>query len=357
MVPTDFGNADRFPKNTSHLPESSTRPTRELPSSSIIPSTSFGGLVNFGTSPTETEFSQTTREILSDAWAPGTRITYRSAWKLWADWCIQRELDPLSAPIPPILNYLSDAFDAGKAYRTINLYRSAISFYHIPVNSIPIGKHPLVCKLLKGIRFRRPPTPKYYSTWDVNLLLDLFQSWEDNDSLSLKLLSFKLTTLLCLISIKRISDVKALDISHRQFSPQGVFFSVHRRTKTNIHQVFYPAFPLNDKLCVVRCLLTYEDKTKSIRHPSHSQLLISYCKPHLPVSSTTLARWIRTVMTMANIDVSKFGAHSTRSAVSTKLIQSGGSLSDLLKAANWSSESTFKSFYFRPEHHVSMSLL
>ncbi|XP_056409862.1 uncharacterized protein LOC130334535 [Hyla sarda] len=357
MVPSTSTSLNRLPPDSSVLSRSSPRSSWQFPPSDLVRSTHPYCLANIGNSGTTSSFSFTTRELLSDAWAPGTRSAYRSAWKVWVRWCSQRDLDPLQASVSDILNFLSASFDSGKAYRTINLYRSAISATHPLIDFIPAGKHPLVCRLLKGIRFRRPPLPKYNSTWDVNLILDLFVSWEDNDSLSLKFLSFKLTVLLCLISIKRISDVRALDISRMQYSPEGVIFTVYRRTKTNLHSVFYPAFPHQHKLCVVRCLRSYELRTQSLRSSSSSQLLISFCRPHRPVSSTTLARWVKLTMGMADIDISTFGAHSTRGAVSTKLFQSGATLSDILKAANWSSDSTFKTFYFKPQSHVSMTLL
>ena len=185
----------------------------------------------------------------------------------------------------------------------------------------------------------------------------MFASWGDNSDLSLKLLSIKLTVLLCLISVKRVSDVRALDISRRQFSPQGVLFSIVRRTKTGITSVFYPSFPDHPLLCVVRCLRAYELRTSDLRTANSSQLLVSYVRPHSPVSSASLARWVRTAMEMAGIDVTMFGAHSTRSAMATKVLVSGGSLSDLLRAADWSSESTFRQFYFRPQDHISLSVI
>ena len=267
------------------------------------------------------------------------------------------QVDPIRAPASLVVNYLADSFESGKSFSSINVYRSAISAYHCPVDSLPIGKHPLVCRLLRGIRFQRPPRPRYQATWDVSKVLDMFARWEDNSDLPLRLLSIKLTVLLCLVSIKRVSDVKALDISRRQFSPQGVKFSVIRRTKTGIQSVFYPFFPAHPLLCVVRCLQVYELQTASLRSPGLSQLLVSYVKPHFPVSSATLARWVRMAMDMAGIDVSLFGAHSARGAMATKVVTSGGSLSDLLVAADWSSETTFRHFYFRPQEHVSMAVL
>ncbi|XP_056416156.1 integrase/recombinase xerD homolog [Hyla sarda] len=334
MVPSNLGDDYRFSSNSTSTSFNFIESCGGTSSSHNVQSTYSCGLARLGDSNSNPGFS--TRDILSDAWAQGTKSAYRSAWKLWYDWCSRQSVDPIHAPLNYILNYLSMSFEIGKAYRKINVYRSAISSYHAPILSVPISKHPLVCKLMKGIKFRRPPMPKYSSTWDVNALLDLFLSWEDNDSLSLQHLSFKLTVLLCLISFKRTSDVKALDLSRRQFYPNGVQFTVYRRTKTNIHSVFYPAFPQQQKLCVVHCLKSYEQRTQHIRNPSFPQLLISFRKPFMPVSSPTLARWIRQTMSMAGIDISLFGAHSTRGAMSTKVCQAGGSLSDIMKAANWS---------------------
>ncbi|KAJ1105692.1 hypothetical protein NDU88_003097, partial [Pleurodeles waltl] len=91
------------------------------------------------------------------------------------------------------------------SYRTINLYRSAISMNHSNIDGNPIGSHPLICRLLKGVKLSKPPSAKYSYIWDVSLVLNLFLSWPDNPRLSLKILSAKLTMLLCLISIKRTS--------------------------------------------------------------------------------------------------------------------------------------------------------
>ena len=51
------------------------------------------------------------------------------------------------------------------------------------------------------------------------------------------------------------------------------------------------------------------------------KLLISYRKPQGPVSRDTIARWIKTVMLRAGIDISKFTAHSVRTAVTSKAKQ------------------------------------
>ena len=52
-------------------------------------------------------------------------------------------------------------------------------------------------------------------------------------------------------------------------------------------------------------------------------------------------------MEKAGIDTSSFGAHSTRGAATSAAKSLGLSISDIMSAANWSRESTFKKFYCR----------
>ena len=47
------------------------------------------------------------------------------------------------------------------------------------------------------------------------------------------------------------------------------------------------------------------------------------------------------------MDTSIYNGHSTRSALSSKAASSGVTVSDILQAADWSSEETFQRFYHR----------
>ena len=69
--------------------------------------------------------------------------------------------------------------------------------------------------------------------------------------------------------------------------------------------------------------------------------------PHLPVSSSTIARWIKKSLEEARLDP-MFSAHSTRSAASTAAAMSGISTMIMIRAG-WSSKDTFCKFYYRPQ--------
>lgn len=219
-----------------------------------------------------------------------------------------------------------------------------------------MGQDPLLCRLLRGMHLTRPPGPLYSSLWDVSTIFALLQGWPDNDDLSLKQLSAKLALLLCLLSFRRVSDVRAFDYDGVSFSPQGVTFAVSRRTKTHCTSVSYPYLSADPSLCVVRCLSSYLARTESSCSPSAHKLLISFVKPFKPVSCTTIARWIRWLLTLAAIDRS-FGAHSVRGAAASAADSAGGSIADIMRVADWSRESTFRTFYVRPSPHVANVLL
>jgi hypothetical protein len=79
-------------------------------------------------------------------------------------WCDQRKINPLSTSIETIVEFLTGQYKEGKAYRSINVYRSALSAVLPLIDSWKVGSHPLVSQLLRGIFNLRPPQAKYSHT-------------------------------------------------------------------------------------------------------------------------------------------------------------------------------------------------
>ncbi|XP_063312459.1 integrase/recombinase xerD homolog [Pelobates fuscus] len=357
LVSSIIGNVDRFPTTVAGHSLPLNQPRGNESRTGQPRPTATDGMAHFRRSWNLEEVSQTTLSLLAESWAPGTRRAYGSAWRKWSDWCMGQSMDPISASTEAVLQFLTLLFEAGKAFRTINLYRSAISAGHMGLDGTPIGKHALICRLLKGIRLTRPPQTRYSSFWDVNVMLRLIESWPMNQELSLKQLSAKLLMLFCLLSCKRVADVRALDWHARVFTPNEVSFNISRRTKSSTKEASYPALPDNPNLCPVLCLKEYEHRTASLRPGQIHPLFISFKRPHLPVSTATLARWIKWLLSMAGIDTSIFSAHSVRGAMASKASMLGCKLEDILRAADWSNESTFRNFYLRPVQHISNTVV
>jgi len=73
-----------------------------------------------------------------------------------------------------------------------------------------------------------------------------------------------------------------------------------------------------------------------------THLFLSWIGNHDPVTSSTIAQWLRTSLFEAAV---VFKAHSVRGALGSTAAWAGVTTSDILKAADWSSEGTFQTFY------------
>ena len=101
------------------------------------------------------------------------------------------------------------------------------------------------------------------------------------------------------------------------------------------------------RICPFVHLKEYIDRTSSLRQ-NVTQLFISYVKPHKPVTSGTLARWMLDALKQSSIDVDKFKAHSIRGASTSKAVNMGVSINDIIFTADWTNIRTFEKFYHRP---------
>ena len=74
--------------------------------------------------------------------------------------------------------------------------------------------------------------------------------------------------------------------------------------------------------------------------------MIRFRKPHRAVIKDTVARWVKSTLANADIDVTNFATHSTQAASTSYSINKAGlSLAQALKTAGWAGGSTFAKFY------------
>ena len=160
--------------------------------------------------------------------------------------------------------------------------------------------------------------------------------------------------LAALITAARSSSVNKMNLCFRYSKPNGVLFKVPGLTKCAglkmpLQNLFLASFPPGKRLCFVKYLKQYEKVTENSWQKTENTpnlLFISYVKPHKPVTSATIARWVKTVLSLTGID-DIFTAHSTRGASTSAAVRAGVALPDIMEAADWSRESTFKKFYCR----------
>lgn len=137
-----------------------------------------------------------------------------------------------------------------------------------------------------------------------------------------------------------------------EFGDGGCIFYINKLLKTTkpgskLLRVCFKAFPMDKQLCVLVHLQEYLHHTKGIRGNA-KRLLLAHEKPHKPVSTDTISRWIKTVLQQANIDTSILKAHSTRAAATSAAHFNQISIDVVMASVGWSSGNTFAKFYKKP---------
>ena len=346
--------------SASVLSDSSNRLNGSPTHSPDVPSSSSGRISHLQQRYQAEGIPRNATILLISATRNSTQKTYESSWKRWCSWCDRRETDRISAFLNSILSFLADCFDEGLQYRSLNVLRSELSSTHPKIDGYPVGQHPYVLNLMKGILNNRPPKPRYSYTWDVRQVTEYIEKMGNNSSLSLKQLSLKLATLLAITCPKRVSSMARLYINHLGLSPEGATFTLTRPTKTSRPDetvtAFFSSFQTNLVLCPVDCLNSYISITKPFRNLSGKEpniLFISHIKPHRAVTTATVARWIRSILKDAGIDTSIFKTHSVRGAATSAAVNAFVPLQEILNMADWSNPSTFQRFYYRPVFSTS----
>ena len=244
---------------------------------------------------------------------------------------------------------LHDVLDLG--YSAINMARSALSSF-IAVEGLDIGKHPTICRFMRGVFKLKPALPRYNVIWDANMVLNYLKTISPIAGVSLKLLTHKLVMLMLLLSGQRgqtihLTHIKNIDINPNRF--HVVIGDPVKTTKPGAHieQLKFKAYAPDKRLCVHFVLQEYLRRTLIIRG-KEMRLFISHVKPHNAVSRSTISRWTKECMQSAGINLNIFAPHSTRTASTSKAVNSKLQLSTILRTAGWTSANTFTKYYKKP---------
>jgi len=249
-----------------------------------------------------------------------------------------------------VIEFLTEQYNKGLGYSALNTARGALSSLGIRLESFPAGSHPTVVRFMKGVYNLRTPSTRTTETWDVNKVLNHLRKLSPVKTLTLKDLTLKLTMLLGLTNAARAQTLHVISYKLSKKTSSGYLLKFNSLLKQSrpgfdCSSLVLKAYPPDRRLCVVTVLREYLSRTKPCRKDCDDSLLLSYVKPYKPVSRDTISRWIRVVMLRSGIDVNRYTAHSVRAAATSKAKAMMVPISDILKTAGWSQESTFSKFY------------
>ena len=246
-------------------------------------------------------------QIYLESWRPKTREIYLVYIKKWIQFCVERGLDYRCPEVSGVFLFLFQLFQKGYICSLWPL--RALTFERL-------SKRMVMLFLLA--------TSQRVQTLLTLKVTDIF--WADNE----QTVVFRLSELL----------------KH------------HRRGSLGI--LTLKAFVQESKLCVVRCLKKYLQRSESLRGKDDPHLFVIPRKPFRPASQDTLARWVLDCMREAGIDTQLFKAHSVRGASRSKYSALNLPVSRIMEKADWKVESTFRKFYEKailPKEDIAHKML
>lgn len=280
----------------------------------------------------------------------GTVKQYSVTLKLWWQFCSLHNVDTFNASKTSVLSFLTEQFNKGCSYGSLNSHRSALAL----ILNNNISSDECIKRLLKGAYKLNPSRPKYSSTWDPQLVLTYISNWYPNLELNIETITKKLAILLALCTAHRVQTLSLIKLENITITQIGVKIAITDIVKTSAPGrdqpvLFLPFFTENPNICPASVLRDYIFLTKNMRTTNAGSLLLTHKRPHKAATAQSISRWIKQVLSESGVDVSIYSAHSTRHAATSAAHAAGLSVDMIRKTAGWTNTSSaFARFYNRP---------
>ena len=104
------------------------------------------------------------------SWKSGTGNKYSTYRKQQIQFSSERNQDLLHPHLNYILNFLHSCQTGNVGYSVLNTIRNMLSSF-VEIDGIEVGKHPIICRYMKGTYNMNPSLPKHNFTWDVGAVV------------------------------------------------------------------------------------------------------------------------------------------------------------------------------------------
>ena len=332
---------------------------------------------------TQAGFSADVSESITRSIRASSSAIYQSRWRIFCDWCGERQIDPLKASVQVIADFLLMLFrERNLAPGTIAGYRSALASVFSFLGRQEVSSSSSLSALIRGFNLDRPRVKQLAPHWNLAFVLDSLTRapYEPLGEASLKFLTFKTVFLMALASGRRRSEVHAFSslpsclrwsrgYSAVSLVTDPAFLAKNQVPGFSPEPVRIPSLSSvvgssdSDRLlCPCRALRFYLDKTKGGRG-SRSRLFLPIKQGQHGISAQSISRWICEVIRYA-YDHSEEGvrgqfkvrAHEIRALATSWALLTGSSFQEVMSAAFWRGQTTFTDHYLRSLASVSDDL-
>ena len=237
---------------------------------------------------------------------------------------------------------------------------------HVNIN---VAQDQDISDIIRSFQIEDPVVNKEVVFWNLDVVLKYLcsEKFEPLVNASLIDLTKKTLFLVTLALAKRVSEVQALSNSVG-FTSEGAVLSLilNFRAKNDFKCKSLPRnFVLKDlsrlvgqeeevKLCPVRCLREYLDRTKPHRIPTNKRLFVSPRDPSRPASKNGISYLIKLLIKEAHrvlqpefLPILKVKPHEVRAVATSVSFEKNMSLDQVMETAQWRCHSVFASHYLK----------
>ena len=282
-----------------------------------------------------------------------------TATRRWIDFCKIEKRPVVSFSLRQSLAYLD--YCVNDLHLTFYAIRASKEFLFAVLRLLikPFSESDKECitKYIQGVFNKRPPIPhrNRMVTWNVDVVLDYFTSAGDNEGLPLNDLAGKISMLVMLSTMCRLSDVSQLDINNMTETPNFLEFRLDTPTKTfteynmafggsGLQTLTLHRFVDDERLCPAQVILKYISRTAGFCGQVH-RLFVIVGEWSKQASMQSISCWTKLILNKAGLG--KFTVHSGRSASSSCALLLGMPIDAILRHAGWKSKSSFVRRYMK----------
>ena len=280
---------------------------------------------------------------------------YEGKYLRFCSFLKDRQISPDNITLASVLEFFTYLFhEKNLRPGTIAHYRSALS---VPLQlQFKIDLHDsAVSTLLRAMYIQKPNPPVKAPLWNLNKVLSLLNSWEEN--LPIEDLLKKTAFLLMFATGWRVSELHACvrdtefcSISEEDtllIRPHPSFLAKNESTKNRWNHKSIKPLRLADgtpgNLCPVNSLKQYLQSTGNV----DATKLLLHPKTQKPLSIQQLSSYICKLILRADPS-GRAKVHDIRKYAASCSLADSMDVSDMVTALHWSSERTFWKFYFAP---------
>jgi len=279
--------------------------------------------------------------------------SYSAGWKNWFRYAVAHNVCPWEVRGVTAVQFVAHIATTKRSGSVIKVLRAMFSLVDSFLSTEKVLKY-----VQMAVFRRRPLRPRYERVWDVQNLLEFLISLGPIKTASLSTTRLRLICLLYLDGFCRAANIEGIHfgtvvvrgdgvdktLSYRFCRPKS--WRPDGRPDYEPPRVIHAHASGNFAASTPHNAERYLQLTKNC-HRSLSAGLILDVRCKFSIGRQRIAKIMLSAMTAAGIDTGVFKAHSTRAAASTKAFFMGVPIRSILTRGGWSSEASFKIWYFK----------